>query len=142
MDVLSLLQNKKRCLRHLLALSEGFAELAEQGNLSSLNLFETQREGVFKALAMFDRKLTAAVQALSAEERTPDLSLGARRSLEDEAFLVQSILNADNRILKAIEGEKARLTREMNSAQKSKELAGRFKSSWIAESGEELDRKV
>jgi hypothetical protein len=142
MDVLSLLQSKKKCLRRILALAEGFAEVAEQGGLSQLEVFENQRGAAFKTLALIDRKITEAVRSLSTEERSPALSVSVRRSLDDEEFLIQSILNADNRILQSMEREKERLTREVNATYRSKELAGRFKSAWIPESGEGLDKKV
>jgi hypothetical protein len=97
---------------------------------------------VIKALGMYDRKLTEAACAVPAAERTPELARTIGLKLDEEAFLVQSILKADNAIILLIEGEKTRLQREAAATQKSKELAGKFKSGWVPESGEGLDQKA
>jgi hypothetical protein len=142
MDVLGLLQSKKKCLRRFLTVSETFLASAEQGDLSSLESFELQREAVIKALGMYDRKITEAVRAMPMEARTPALSQYVQRDLDDEAYLVQTILKTDNRIVACIEREKERLSKEMAANRKNNELTGRFKSTWVPESGEGLDKKV
>jgi len=142
MDVNGLLQNKKRCLRRFLEVSERFLAEAEQGSLSGLGQFDRERESVLKTLALIDRQMTEAVRALPLASRTPALSKTVQSSLDEEAFLVESISKVDNRIVGCIESEKQRLLRELATSRKSQEIAGRFKSTWIAEAGEGLDQKA
>ena len=142
MDVLSLLQSKKRCLRRYLSLSVKFLASAKHGDLTSLETFELLRESVIKTLGMYDRKITSVVQSLPAEERTPALSSSVQSHLNEEAALVQSILKNDNQIIAAIEVEKRRLLHEMANTDKAKAITNRFKSAWMPESGEGLDTKI
>jgi len=140
--VIGLLQSKKRCLRRFLEVSEQFAVKAEQGDLSGLASLEVRRERSIKTLGLIDRKITETVRALAPEARTRALSQAVRHELDDEVYLVQSILSADNRIMNCIEVEKQRLAREMASNRKSHDAAGRFRSTWVPEAGEGLDQKA
>jgi hypothetical protein len=142
MDVIGLLQSKKRCLRRFIEVSDRFLSEAEQADFSGLALFESSRDAVIKTLGLIDRQLTEAVRALPRELRTPALSQAVQSGLDEEAFLVQSISKTDTRIVACIEAEKLHLLRELATSRKSHEIAGRFKSTWVAEAGEGLDQKA
>jgi hypothetical protein len=142
MDVISLLQNKRRCLRRFLEVSEQFLRDATQGDLSGLDNFESRREAAIKTLGMIDTRITELVRAIPLDRRTATLSQAVQGNLDEEAALVQSILTTDNRIMACIEREKERITKELNATRKQHEIAGKFKSFWMPEAGEGLDREA
>jgi hypothetical protein len=142
MEVIGLLQNKHRCLRSFLEASRVFLAAAEQGDLSGLDRFESHRDAAIKTLGLIDGRITDAVRALPMEQRTSALSQAVQGSLDEEASLVQSILVTDNRIMACIERERQRLSKELSANRKQHELTGRFKSAWMPEAGEGLDREA
>lgn len=141
-EILGLLDSKKRCLRRFLEITRELFASAERGDLSQLPAFELKRDAVIKTLTLFDNKITETVRRLPAEDRNAALASAVQAKLDDEALLVQAILQVDNLIFERIETEKSRLLREAAAARKSQELTGRFKSGWMPESGEELDHKA
>lgn len=143
MDVLSLLRSKNRCLSRFLEASKNFlTEAQAHGTLPSLPDFELQRESILKAISLFDRKITEAIPHISAEDRTPDLSKAVERSLQAKDQILAEIMIIDEQVLKLVEAEKNRVAREIASAQKSRNMVQKFKSSWVAEAGEEIDKSL
>lgn len=142
MDVIGLLQNKKRCLRRILEASRSFALEAESGDLSRLAEFESARASAFKTLQLTDARITEAVRALPLAERTTELSIAVQSGLDEERALVQEITVADNRVAALIQREQQRLQQEIAASKRNHELTGRFKSGWMPEAGEELDQKA
>ncbi len=140
MDVLSLLRSKNRCLEKFLALSREFLDAGAQ--VESLNSFESRRDATLKAIELYDRKLGEAISLITAIDRTPEMIEGVKRELARKESLVHQILDIDLRIIGKIEEEKNRLLQQVATARKGKEVLSRFKSSWIAESGEELDETL
>jgi hypothetical protein len=142
MDVLRLLRSKNRCLERFLELTEEFWESAEKDDLSGLAVFESRRDSTLRAIQLFDRKIEEAVALIRAEQRTEELTREIRAQLERREGLVHEIIAADLKIIGKIEKERSRLLKEMNETRKSREVLGKFKSSWVKEAGEELDRKL
>jgi hypothetical protein len=142
MDVIGLLQSKKRCLRRLLEVSERFLTDAERGDLSELEAFEARRGNVIRTLELIDRHITQTVRAIPLEARTADLSRAVELRLGEERELLHAIMRLDGRILTCIESEKQRLQQQILATRRSHEIAGRFKSTWMPESGEGLDQKA
>ena len=140
--VIKLLASKNRYLRRYLSVSRDFLVNALTGNLSQLFEVEQKREKLIQAIGVHNRKISEFIRDLSPEFRTPDLVERAQAQMTEEAEVVQSILKVDNQIVECIEHEKLRLKKELLQTQKRKDLAGRFKSAWIPESGEGLDKKV
>lgn len=139
MDVLTLMQSKNRCLQRLLDISTTFLVASEKGDFSGLDDFELQRNAIIQALDLYDRKIAEVVAKLSAADRTPPLLSKIEETLAEKNRLIQSILTLDDRIIQAIEREKSRIQTELANSRKSQALMNKFKSSWVAESGEELD---
>jgi hypothetical protein len=143
MDVLSLLRSKNRCLLRFLEASKSFlAEAETQSDLPSLPDFEQQRESILKAIALYDRKITDAIPHISAADRTRELSKAVEDSLQIKDDLIAEIMRVDQRVLKRVEDEKIRVARELSSTQKNKNLVQKFKSTWVAEAGEEIDKTL
>jgi hypothetical protein len=143
MDVLSLLRSKNRCLLNFLDASKAFlAEAQAHGTLPSLPEFELQRESILKAIALFDRKITEAIPHISANDRTPELSQSVKEALEKKDQLIAEIMCVDQQVLNLVEEEKNRVARELANTQKSRNLVQKFKSTWVAEGGEEIDQSL
>lgn len=142
MDVIRLLKSKNRCLQKFLELSTEFLASAEAGDLTRLDRFQVRRESTLKALELYDRKISTVVETLPSERRTSELIQAVSELLAHKDQLIQMILTTDNRIMLRIEEEKSRLLREMASNMKANETVKRFKSSWVSESGEGIDRKL
>lgn len=142
MEVISLLQNKLRCLRRFLEVSEQFLTEAKKGNFTGLDNFESRREAAIKTLGLIDKRITEVVRAIPLESRTAKLSQAVQGNLEGESALVQAILTTDNRIMACMELEKSRVTKELGNNRKQHEIAGKFKSFWMPEAGEGLDREA
>ncbi len=143
MDVLSLLRSKNRCLDKFLQLSTDFLiEAQRSDSMPDLPLFETQREAILKAVALYDRKLTEAVALLPPGERPRALVQAVEASLQEKDTLVHRILLIDDQILARVEQEKTKLLKEIATNQKRTQSVQKFKSAWIPESGEEIDKKL
>jgi hypothetical protein len=142
MDVVTLLRSKNRCLERFLELSEDFLRPAEQGDLSALPSFEARREATLKAYQLFDRKASEAISALTPADRTPELVEAVSAALRRKEELVHRILDVDLRIISRIEQAKNDLLKELALSRRNQAAVGRFKSTWMPESGEGLDEKL
>lgn len=132
MDVLSLLRSKNKCLERFLELSKEF-----DGTFENLERFETRREATLKAIALYDRKIAEAATML-----TPPfdhLKAAVEAEMARKEKLVHEILDVDLRIIGQIEELKNRLLQEVAVARKGREMLAKFRSTWVAESGEGLD---
>lgn len=143
MDVLALLRSKNRCLEKFRDLSRDFLiDCARKDEFSKIQLFQEKRDSTLKAMDLYDRKVTEAVEFISARERTPELADAVRSELARKDAFVQEILALDLEIISRIEDAKNRLLHEFAASRKSKESLSKFKSKWIPSSGEEIDRKL
>jgi hypothetical protein len=143
MDVLGLLRSKNRCLLRFLEASKSFlVEAQSQGTLPSLSEFETQREAILKAIGLFDRKISDAIPHISKADRTPELIQAVEKALTRKDEIMKDIIIADEKVLRLVEEEKNRITKELVTSQKSRQVLQKFKSSWVNESGEEIDQSL
>lgn len=145
MDVLSLLQSKNRCLQRFLALSLEFWEhweVAEGAEIPDLSSFQRQRDAVIRALELYDRKISEVIGEMPAARRTPALIESVSQALDQKETIIRKILDVDLKIIGKIEESKNQLLKEMASSSKSMDTLRKFKSSWIAPSGEGLDKKL
>jgi hypothetical protein len=138
-----LLNSRNKCLQKILDLSRGFAKSCEgDGELNGLAAFEKDRDLLFRALALHENKITMAVSALEPAARTPALIARVRTATQVHASLVAEITSEDNQIMARIEREKQAVLEARTISRKQKVLNDKFKSTWVPESGEELDRKL
>jgi hypothetical protein len=142
MEVLNLLQSKNRCLGKFLSCSETFLAQVRTGDLSQLEPFQNQRDSILKALDLYDRKISELIEKLSPQEKTPQFISSVKQIIARDSSLFQSILQIDEQIVTEIEKEKARLTQELSASDKNNQMVKKFKSTWVAESGEMLDGKI
>lgn len=146
MEVTSLTKAKNRCLQRLLDRAREFVAATAVGGHATLEArlpaYERDREALLKTLDLFDRKLTAAVAALTPAERTETLLTSLRRDLEVAQSLIQGVLLKDEEVFGRIQSARDELLRELAVSERNKVMASKFKSTWVPESGEGLDRKA
>jgi len=142
MEVLRLMRSKNRCLERWLNHSHEFLAQAQAGDFTQLRGFETQRDAIIKAIGLFDRKLTEVIACLPHEDRTQLMIEGVKLVEADRMRLVEEILVLDQKVIKEVEAEKARLSSSLGNSEKSKNTVKKFKSNWIPGSGEGIDRKL
>lgn len=142
MDVVSLLESKNRCLHRFLGLSADFLLSADGGDFSRLEAFHKRRESTIKALELYDREVSSAIASLPASADRHAMADRIRAILDERDRIVREILNTDERIIARVEQEKARIAGELASSRKNQANINKFRSQWIPEAGEELDRKL
>ncbi len=143
MDLARLLQSKNRALERFLVLSEEFLATAEKGDLDGLEDFHAGRDRILQGLELYDRRIG---QLASAAAATTDQRRAAVAAilpiLEERDKILARIARCDEKIIVCIERERERVTHEMNSARKAQSTLSKFKSGWVADSGEGLDQKL
>jgi hypothetical protein len=143
MEVLGLLRSKLACLKTFLEATRAFAARARAGDFAGLDAFERDRDASLRALALFDRRLSAVAGAIAPEGESAlsEADRGAARAaLAAQSVLLEEIFRLDAGIMRAIEAEQLRLLREVAAADRSRDVMNRFKSG--AESAPGLDRTV
>jgi hypothetical protein len=145
MDVLALLNTQNRCLDKAVALSRDFiADLkAQKDALSLLDPYEQKRSHLFKAIDLFDRKITETVtlqrsenSALSENEKS-----ALRVALHQREKLLAELQQVDGLIMEALNQEALQVSKEIQSTRKSREMIGKFKSRSSAP-GSEVDQSL
>lgn len=149
MHLRSLLNSKNRCLERFLALSAAFLQEmdrppieGEVDDLSGVIRFQSQRDATLKAIDLYDRKISDSVKELSDLDRTPELTRAVEASLARREKLIHEILAIDLKIISRIEIRRNEILKEMSESRKGLDTLKKFKSSWVPESGEELDTKL
>jgi hypothetical protein len=142
-QVLGLLRSKNRCLVKFLEASKAFLLSNDTlGVLPSLDEFELKREAILKAVFLYERKINEAAETLPSGAKTPEFIAAVEATLAAKDKILAEISVTDNRVLNLVEQEKMRIAKELTSSQKSRELVQKFKSSWVAESGDEIDQNL
>lgn len=140
MDVLSLLHSKNRSLKRFLEFSCSFFEHAKNGDFSKLSLLIKKRDSAIKSFELYDRKINETLTQQLQYNLTSEIRDALRKVLDDKNKIIQQILEVDTKITSLIEDELKKLSLEIASSQKGKEILQKFKSTWVAENGEELDK--
>jgi NhaP-type Na+/H+ and K+/H+ antiporter len=142
MEVLSLLENKNRCLQRFLEVSTHFLGEAQAGDFAHLISFQSKRARILKTIELYDRKIDESA-ALARVTRPDETTIASIRALiQQSETLVAEILRQDDQILLTIEKQKNQLIADLQSTAKSQSQIARFKSHWVPPAGEELDEKL
>lgn len=138
--VLTHLRAKTRALARL---RETTREFAQAFALEGLAAFERRRARLITVITLHDRRIADEVAALSPAERTASEFLAAVReeSAQQEA-LIHAVLGEDERILSAVRSAQIDLAREISRTSKQSQDLNRFKSEWVARSGEGIDSRA
>jgi hypothetical protein len=141
-DVLRLLENKNRCLQKFLQVSEDLLVCARAGDFSTLSAVERRRDAIIKTLELYDRKIAEAVSLLPPSDRDSSLSKRVEALLDAKNNLIQLILHGDEELMTRIRTEKDRIERAINEGERGNSVLKKYKSTWMPEAGEELDKKL
>jgi hypothetical protein len=142
MEIIKLLESKNRCLKKILDFSVQFLSQTETGDFSQLAQFQAYRDATLKTISLLDKKLTEIISLLPPSQKTPEFIEQAKAIYQKENDLIGKIIEIDQFILSQIQLEKTRLTQEIASSEKNSQAVKKFKSTWVAESGETLDGKI
>jgi|GEM_PF-860510 len=141
-EVLSLLRSKNRCLERYFEITAKFRDSCMNDDLSRLAEFEHERDSALRAIGLFDRKIEQLAPRIDPNDRTPQIVAAIRALLDARAELVHRIVGVDLQIIGKIEAARTEILRDMSAVRKNRESLAKFKSQWIADSGEELDQKL
>jgi len=138
----ALLDCKNRCLRRFLQSSLDYSGELEAGEFSGLQKFLLKRERIIKALDLYDRKISSVIEKMNPSARDELLLEEIRTRIVTKNDIVTRIMKLDAKIMDKIEGEMKSLVGELSGAKKTKGNISKFKSTWVAKSGEELDKTL
>ncbi|OFZ71986.1 MAG: hypothetical protein A3K03_12000 [Bdellovibrionales bacterium RIFOXYD1_FULL_44_7] len=142
MRIIALVRSKNKFLERFLKVSEEFLRPAALGDLSGVEAFSLSRDKMIKVMDMYDRRIEKECSELSVEQKNQELIVSLGVELDRKDNLIQKIAKVDAEIMQIIEQTKTDLTKELTQLQKSKETIGKFKSTWVSHSGEEIDQKL
>ena len=145
-ELISLLKSKNRCLRKLLQYSEHFlteaSNSADEKNLELVLELEKKRDIAIRTLDLIERKINEVAGAIPKIERTP-VRLGQVDALVQEAVeTVHEIVITDGLVLRKVEAIQNEVSKNLLHSKRQQDTIGKFKSSWLSESGSELDKKL
>lgn len=141
-ELLSLLRSKNRCLERFLAITQEFWEQAGQGDLNDLEAFQGRREETLNAISLFDRKIDEISALIRPGSQPASLVKEVKALIDDREKLIHRILELDLKVIGVIEDERSRLLSGISAARRGKDSIAKFKSTWIAEHGEEIDQTL
>lgn len=144
MDLQSLLRSRNKCLRRFLELSSRFLRSEQSISDDSTDLieFQSQRSGLLKAYGLYDQKVTELVEA-TPNLKTDEKLIGAViDSMAEKKQLIAEISRVDEAIMNRIQSASEEVMSTISGENKKKSVLRRFKSTWIPESGEGLDKKA
>lgn len=142
MEVLSLLRSRNRCLRRFLAVTEEYTAALRPGAIPETEDLESERESLVNATRLFETRLSETVPLLPETDRTPEL-ISQVADLENERKeILEAIAISDQKLITRIQEAQELLLEQAQASKKTKSQIGKFKSTWIQDSGSELDEKV
>lgn len=161
-EVLALLRSQNKCLERFAAVTHSFLRARELGG-AHLSKLELQRDRHLKAYQLFDERIAdlagSALMDSGLTTDAKDLTLlsSATQSLREalqqvrgeleyeldrKQSLLEQVLSLDRHLVGWIEVEKEKLRSELHATRQGAEHVGKFKSEWIAASGQKIDEKV
>ncbi len=142
MALLKILKSKNRLLRKLYELSEKNLQYSDEEFLENLSGFENGREKILKTLALYDKKVNEIIAKLEPEHRTRVLIDNVRASIQAKDKLLENIIQKDDLIMKKIENLREKIIQEASQERKNKSTMSKFKSKWVSETGEGVDKRL
>lgn len=149
MNLLSLLQNKNRCLKKLFELTQSMIGqcVFEENSTNSTTAFHAtleKRARMIEALQLYDKKIDLLTQSLFSQSKPEEIRntpFGQQLTpyIQEANSLCQSILQVDQQLVQNLERQKTRIVTVLLQSDKQKNLLQKFKSSWVPESGMEID---
>jgi hypothetical protein len=142
MDLLKLVKNKNICLMSLLECSEQFYVHAQKDSLTMYATYEKKRGRLFKVLSAYDRLIDQCATELHLTQLDEHLSIQLRQLMDLQAKVTASLLSLNEKIMNTLEAQKNKLSHELGKSDQQRNLLSKFRSTWIPESGAELDGTV
>lgn len=147
-EILSLVRSKNRCLERLMEATHSFLQCpiekitdGEEGS-SALDLYDRERVSVIRTLELYDRKLSDLIAALTAEQKTADFISSVKVEMIKNERLLTSVFNADDIVFRRISDARERVAQLMIENRKGRENLNKFKSTWVSEGGDGVDKTL
>lgn len=135
-----LVRAKTHALSRLRDATQAFAQAF---SLETLEGFERRRGRLMKLIELFDRRLASDASQLAPEARIEATLLEfLREQTTEQERLIHGVLANDEKILASIRDAQAELAREIARSGKQNQDLSRFKSEWVARSGEGVDSRA
>ena len=142
MNLLGLIKSRNRCLERVLALTDDYSSQPESADLEGLEPFQEKRAVVFKAIDLYDRKISEVITEMPRLEKTNALVDAVKALVRTKEELTRQIFISDDKVIRKIEASQAALAKELQNARRSKDALNKFKSNWVSENGEEVDKTL
>ena len=142
MNLLGLIRSRNRCLEKILTLTDDYSSQTDTSDLQGLEPFQEKRAVVFKAIDLYDRKISEVITEMPRQEKTNALVDAVKSLVSQKEELTRKIFISDDKILKKIEAAQRDISKEMQTARRNKASLNKFKSSWVTENGEEVDKSL
>lgn len=143
MNVISLFRSRNECLRRFRDLSILFSQNSDTSSLvDRVELLEQEREQLLRAALLFERKISDEIVRLGRDAFSVE-SINEMREFErNRQSLLAEIIRADQSVESMIERFCADIEKDLSSSRKNQESLQKFKSYWVAPTGEEIDRSL
>lgn len=141
-EILSVLRSKNQCLEQLVNHSTHFLKSAAEGNFAELEAFMKQRFDALRGFELFRKKSVEMLEQIPVDQRTANAMKDVQDALDKKNHLINKIIELDETLMGLISKEKGRIAQELSQTQKSSQSIHKFKSNWISEPGESLDKKL
>lgn len=147
-EILSLVRSKNRCLERLMEATQSFLQCpieqiadGEEGS-SALELYDRERVAVIRTLELYDRKLNDLIATLTAEQKTAEFIAAVKVEMAKNEQLLTSVFNADDIVFRRISDARERVAQLMIENRKGRETLNKFRSTWVSENGDGVDRTL
>ena len=143
MNVISLFRSRNECLRRFRDLSILFSQNSDTSSLvDRVELLEQEREQLLRAALLFERKISDEIVRLGRDAFSVE-SINEMREFERNwQSRLAEIIRADQSVESMIERFCADIEKDLSSSRKNQESLQKFKSYWVAPTGEEIDRSL
>lgn len=144
-EIIELLKIKNRCLDRLMnetriLLASPTQDLVREGadDIGPLKTYEHARASIIETLQMHDRRISALISELKAEDKTENFIQDANEAVKNNERLITAVFNADDVVFQKIAEAQSELLKQIQDGRKTKEKLSRFKSTGTS-TGEEMD---
>lgn len=137
MTLIKIFEEKKRCFEKLLEHSSEFVKVAV--DLDGYESFLKKRNVFITTIKFYNKLINKNLESFPHAEKTEFMIKSLSKLIQDESELIYTILDTNQKIILKLENEKLKIDEELKNSEKILKNIGRFKSSWVLESGSKLD---
>lgn len=111
-------------------------------DVSAMLAFDRKRTRLIDAFRLYDEKAQGRVAALAPAHRGPEVVASVRALVQEQERLTAELLELDSALGAWLEAQTQVLGAEAARHVRTSRLMGKFRSSWMSDSGEGIDQKL